>query len=71
MLQLVKLKQRLSFTIIIPLIIALTSCINPTNNQNLILKGSVAELKETVMLDPAFVARQKQAERSFFGFSGE
>ncbi|APJ04439.1 M23 family metallopeptidase [Silvanigrella aquatica] len=66
-----KLRKKLSFSIIIPLTIALTGCLNTNNggNQNLVLKGSVAELKETVILDPAFIARQKQAERSFFGFS--
>ncbi len=71
MLNLGRLRNKLSFSIIIPLTIALTGCINANNgsNQNLVLKGSVAELKETVMLDPAFIARQKQAERSFFGFS--
>jgi murein DD-endopeptidase MepM/ murein hydrolase activator NlpD len=71
MLNLGRLRNTLSFSIIIPLTIALTGCLNTNNgsNQNLVLKGSVAELKETVMLDPAFIARQKQAERSFFGFS--
>lgn len=71
MLNLGKLRNQLSFSIIIPLTIALTGCLNTNSgsSQNLVLKGSVAELKETVMLDPAFIARQKQAERSFFGFS--
>jgi murein DD-endopeptidase MepM/ murein hydrolase activator NlpD len=73
MLNLERLKVKLSFSIIIPLTIALTGCLNSNtgNTQNLILKGSVAELKEIVVLDPAFIARQKQAERSFFGFSEE
>lgn len=73
MLSLGKLKNRLSFSIIISLTTMLTGCLNSNvgNNQNLILKGSVAELKETVMLDPAFKARQMQAERSFFGFVEE
>ena len=73
MLKLGRLKDKLSFFIIIPLTISLTGCfnLNTGNNQNLVLKGSVAELKETVVLDPAFIARQKQAERSFFGFSEE
>lgn len=73
MLQLEKIKNKLSFSIIIPLTIALTGCLNSNNNsanQNLVLKGSVAELKETVVLDPAFIHRQELAERSFFGFPG-
>lgn len=73
MLNMERLKNKLSFSIIIPLTIALTGCLNSNNNsanQNLVLKGSVAELKETVVLDPAFIHRQELAERSFFGFSG-
>ena len=72
MLKLEKLKNKLSFSIIISLTITLTGCLNSNNNstsQNLVLKGSVAELKETVVLDPAFIHRQELAERSFFGFS--
>lgn len=73
MLELKRLKKKISFAIIIPLTIAVTGCLNShTNgaNQNLVLKGSVAEMKETVVLDPAFIQRQEMAERSFFGFSG-
>jgi murein DD-endopeptidase MepM/ murein hydrolase activator NlpD len=66
-----KYKKCFDFFILVLLTVGLTGCINSykDSQQNLILKGSVAELKETVMLDPAFAARQKQAEKSFFGFS--
>ncbi len=73
MLQLERLKKKISFAVLIPLTIALTGCINShsgSSNQNLVLKGSMAELKETVVLDPAFIHRQEMAERNFFGFSG-
>ena len=73
MLELERLKKKLSFAVFIPLTIALTGCLNSrsnSSNQNLVLKGSAAELKETVVLDPAFIHRQEVAERNFFGFSG-
>ncbi len=73
MLKLERLKKNISFAVLIPLTIALTGCINShssSSNQNLVLKGSMAELKETVVLDPAFIHRQEMAERNFFGFSG-
>ncbi|MGY3805381.1 M23 family metallopeptidase [Pigmentibacter ruber] len=73
MLKLERLKKKLSFAVFIPLTIALTGCLNSrsnSSNQNLVLKGSAAELKETVVLDPAFIHRQEMAERNFFGFTG-
>ncbi|KAB8029769.1 M23 family metallopeptidase [Fluviispira multicolorata] len=70
MLKLDKFKQKISFALVIPLILALTACINQNNNsnQNLVLKGSVADLNEKAKFDPNFLARQKSAETSFFGF---
>jgi murein DD-endopeptidase MepM/ murein hydrolase activator NlpD len=52
------------------IMISCFSCLNPKkDSQHLTLKGSLAELNETVVLDPAFLARQQQAEKNFFGFS--
>ncbi len=45
-----------------------TSCVSEnTPNENLVLKGTFSD--EVVTLDPYFLARQKKAEQSFFGFS--
>ncbi|WP_186647342.1 M23 family metallopeptidase [Fluviispira vulneris] len=72
MLKLNKFKQKLSFALVIPFTLSLTGCINHSNNsnQNLVLKGSAAEMQEKVIIDPNFLARQKTAEKSFFGFPG-
>ena len=62
------LKQRLFLSFQLLYIIFFTAC-NSNNlpKQNLVLKGTFSD--EVVTLDPYFLARQKQAEHSFFGFS--
>lgn len=63
-----KSKQNLLYIIIAVCIIFFSGCAsNNSQNQNLVLKGTFSD--EVVTLDPYFLARQQQAEHSFFGFN--
>jgi murein DD-endopeptidase MepM/ murein hydrolase activator NlpD len=60
------LKQKMSYLITVFCLFFFNACIS-RSDQKLVLKGSHAE--EAVSLDPYFLARQAQAEHSFFGFA--
>ena len=63
-----KLKQRFFFIFASFCVAFLSGCVSDNSpNQNLVLKGTFSD--EVVTLDPYFLARQQQAEHSFFGFS--
>ncbi|MES2615628.1 MAG: M23 family metallopeptidase [Bdellovibrionota bacterium] len=63
-----KSKQKICFLVLSFCMIFFSSCTSEnSSNQNLVLKGTFSD--EVVTLDPYFLARQKQALHSFFGFS--